>query len=105
LAARGAGRAYGFGCGDRRRLEDVGNAMCVDRDQANGTLGLDRAQPLADMRLGRAEARLVAQVDRDEIAVLRLGSSALRDQRLAALRLLVDRDQAARPIRKGAEDA
>ena len=81
------------------------NAVGVDRDQADGALALERAEPL-DHRAGRQpEPALPRHLDGDEVAVDRAGGRVGRDRKFAAELFLVDRHQPAAAARQAAKNA
>ena len=79
--------------------------MGVDRDQADGALALDRAEPLDDRAGRQPEPAGARHLDRDEIAVHRAAGVTAGDGEFAAELLFVDRHQAAAAARQAAEDA
>ena len=85
------------------RLKTCGNAVGMDRDQADGALALERAEPLHDRAGRQAEPAVARHFDRDEIAVLGAAGVVARDRQFAAELLLVDRHQAAAAVRAGRE--
>ena len=64
----------------------------MDGDQADGALGLERAEPLGDAR-GRETIAAPARrhLDRDQVAVARVRAGAGGNRELATELLLVDR--------------
>ncbi len=77
----------------------------MDRDEACGALGLERAEPLLHLRGLQAEPAVTGQLDCDEIAVLRVGGCTGRDRQLTAELLLVDRLQPPAAVRQQAKHA
>ena len=91
LAAGHCRGARGLGRGQRLRLEDGGNLMRVDGDQTDRLLAGVGADALRHLGRRQAEARALQDVDRDEIAVLRLALVALAyEQRAPVGGFLVD---------------
>ena len=85
--------------------EYIGDAVGVDRDQADRLLGFDRAQAFLHLGGRQAEPAMLDHRDRDQIAVLRLAFVAGPDLELQLARLLVDGNETAAALRQGAEDA
>ena len=96
-------RRMGLGLGrDRKHMRDV---VGVDRDQADRTLALDRAEPLLDAGDRQADPAVLLHAHRDQVAVLRVLGGVARDRHLLAELLLVDRDEPAAAARQRAENA
>lgn len=72
-------------------VEDIGDAVGVNGDEAHGFLARHRAEALAHARLRQAVAAGAQGLHRDEIAVPRLAFRARRHLQFAAIGLfLVD---------------
>src|SRR4051812_17755299 len=76
----------------------------MDRDQADGALALERAEPFGHACGRQAEAPMPGQVDGDEIAVSRFAGGARRNVGFASDLLLDDRDQPPAAARQCAEN-
>ena len=100
------GRLAGaFGLCEGVRAEFVGDVVGVDGDEADRLLALHRAQLLAHLGLGQAEALVALQVDGDEIAIDSVAFKALGNVEFAGLALFGDGDQPPAAIGQGAEYA
>jgi hypothetical protein len=97
-------RLRGLGFGQRLAAKHMRNLVRVDRDQADRALGGERAEPLLHLRARQPVAAVADQLDRDQIAVLRIAGHAARNVELAAGLALVDRHQPS-AVRHCAEDA
>src|SRR6478672_481645 len=74
----------------RFAAEDGGNTVCLDCDQADGTLTFERAKPLDDASGGKAETRRTRRFDRNKVAVFCVGGRARRDRKLLADHFFLD---------------
>ena len=99
------GGARFLGLGQRLAAEYMRDLVRVDRDQADRALALERAEPFLDARGRQAEAALRDQLDRDQVAVLRVRGRAGGDVEFAPGLLLVDRHEPPAAVRQRAEHA
>jgi hypothetical protein len=95
----GVGLLQGVGAEDGR------NRVCGNRDHADGTLALERTEPLRDLALRRTEPDRLGHFDGNEVTVLGVASRVRRDTQFLAEHLLVDRLEPAAAARHGMEDA
>src|SRR5579885_3532375 len=79
--------------------------MRRNRDHADGTFGLERAEQLGDLALRRAETDWLHHLDRYEVAVARVAGPVRRNGELLAKHLLVHRFEPAAAVRAGVENA
>ena len=77
--------------------------MGVDRDQADGLFGRERAEPLLHLARSKSETAGAHEFDTDEIAVLRAGAVGFRDVQFAPGLFLVDRHQPSAALGQGAD--
>ena len=76
LAPASAAGAAASASASAARRKDMRDAVRVDGDHAHGALALERAQPLVHPRRRQAETALACgHLDRDQLAVLRVGAS------------------------------
>jgi hypothetical protein len=80
------------------------NVVGVNGDQADGTLGLERAEPLYDPPGRKSNASVSAHFDGHEIAVGGAGCCVCGNRKFAAELFLVDRNEPAAAARKRAEN-
>ena len=79
--------------------------MRRDRHHADRALALERAEPFVDARRCRAKAAATScDLDRDQLAVLRIPGRAARDDQLAAKLLLVNRREPAAAVGLSTEE-
>src|SRR5271163_4612289 len=77
----------------------------MNGDEADGALGLQRAEPLDDGAGGKSEPAVAGDFNSDKIAVDRSAGRFGRDRKLPTELFLVDRHQAAAAAGKSAENA
>ncbi len=97
-------RLSGFRLGQRVVAEHVRDRVGMDGDQADRAFARERAEPLDHAPGRQAQARRAAGLDRDQVAVLRVGGAAGRNAELLAEHFLVDRLQPAAAVRRFAEN-
>ena len=100
LAMGEARRPCGFRLGLGVVAEHMRDRMGVNGDQADRALARQRAEPLDHPSGRQAQARRAAGLDRDQVAVLRVGGSARRNAQFLAEHFLVDRLKSAAAMRR-----
>jgi len=76
----------------------------VNGDQADGALGLERAEPLDDPTAGEAKSSVPAHLDGNEITVGGAGCRLGGNRKFTTELLFVDRNQPATAARKRTEN-
>ena len=104
LAMAKRSRTSGLRLGLRIVAEHVRDRVGVDGDQADRAFAGERAEFLDHAPGRQSQARRALRLDRDQVAVLRVGGSAGRNAELFAEHFLVDRLQPAAAVRRFAEN-
>ena len=104
LATAERRRLGGVRLDQRLAAEHVRDRMRVDGDQADRAFAGERAELLHHAPGRQAQTRSARSLDRDQVAVLRVGGGAGRNVELLAEHFLVDRLQPAAAVRGFAEN-
>src|SRR5581483_5284437 len=104
LAAGQRCRLRGGGFVQHRARKHLWNIVGMNGDQADGALGLERAQSFNDRAHWQTRSAAARDLDGDKVAVGGARRAAFGDRQLAAELLFLDRDQTSAAVWQRAEN-